>query len=142
MTTTSTSASGTEGGWLSALEQERQGRRNGDHFELWELPEAMTDPFSGLGQRLDATLDSFQYSTEARSLIEWAVIQTGLNDPLTKYTRQELEQAFPRYARDRDAHLKELVLTLKRSNDQETLKKARKHKLAPARAALDRILSR
>ena len=142
MTTTSTGASGKEGGWLTALEQERQGRRNGEHYELWELPEAMTDPFASVERRLEATLDSFRYSTEARSLIDWAVTQTGLDDPLTKYTRQELEQAFPRYARDRDAHLLELVRTLKRSNAQEALKRARKHKLDAARAAFDRAMSR
>lgn len=142
MTTTSTSTSGTEGGWLSALEQERQGRRNGEPYELWELPEAMKDPFSSIERRLLATLDSYRFSTEPRSLTEWAAAQTGLNDPLTKYTRQDLEQAFLRYARDRDAHLKELVLTLKRGNQQDAIKRARKHKLPAARAALDKIMAR
>ena len=104
-----------EGGWLGALEQDA------DEHELWRLPESMTDPFSSLTRRLQATLDSFRFSTEPRSLTAWAVAQTGLEDPLTKYTRQVLEQAFPRFARDRNNHLHELVRQIKRQNEHALL---------------------
>jgi hypothetical protein len=101
------------GGWLDSLGEKRNGQ------ELYSLPDAMTDPFASLTKRLQATLDSYRYSPEPRSLIDWGVAQTGLNDPLSKYTRHELEQAFPRFARDRDQHLQELVRLVKRQGQAE-----------------------
>ena len=53
----------------------------------------MVDPFSSATERLKATLDNFRFNAQARPLIDWAIAQTGLDDPLTLYTRQELEQA-------------------------------------------------
>jgi hypothetical protein len=96
------------GGWLDSL--------NGDRAQaaLWSLPEVMTDPFTSLRQRLVATLDSYRFSKEARSLIEWSIAQTGLEDPLTRFTRHELEEGFDRFARDRVVHLNDLVRTIKR----------------------------
>ena len=104
-------------GWLATLEQDPS------EHELWRLPELMTDPFVSVGRRLQATLDSYRFSSEPRSLTAWAVAQTGLQDPLTKYTRQELESAFPRFARDRNAHLLDLVKKIKRTGETEILKK-------------------
>lgn len=95
-------------GWLASLEQE------GTPHELWALPEALTDLFSNFSDRLRATLESYRFNPDARGLIDWAVVQTGLDDPLSKYNRHEMEQAFARFARDRDRHLVELVRTIKR----------------------------
>lgn len=111
------SSTGGAGGWLSQLER---ANGHGGH-ELWGLPQACNDPFEPLHKRLQATLETYKFSTEPRSLIDWAVIQTGLNDPLSKYTRSELEQAFPRFARDRDDHLKDLVRQIKRKGDAAQL---------------------
>lgn len=110
--------SNSNGGWLSTLEQAPS------EHELWRLPELMSDPFLSLGRRLEATLDSYRFSTEPRSLTAWAVAQTGLHDPLTKYTRQELESAFPRFARDRNVHLQDLVRLIKRKGEGKILEKA------------------
>jgi len=84
----------------------------------------MTDPFASLGARLKATLESFRYSTDAKSIIDWAVAQTGLNDPLSKYTRHELEGAFPRFAHLRDKHLQELVKQIKQKGKVELFQEA------------------
>ena len=46
--------------------------------KLWHLPEAMTDPFASLGARLSATLDSYRFSTDPKSLIDWAVLNRWL----------------------------------------------------------------
>ncbi len=125
-----------DSGWLDKLET-----AGGKKHELWELPDALNDPFATPEQRLRATLDSYKYSTQPRSLIEWAIVQTGLDDPLTKYTRPELEQAFPRFARDRDAHLRTQVREFKRNNDLATLKGCMKGGLIPAaQSALDRAI--
>ena len=126
----------TTGGWLSSLEQDPAGGH-----ELWRLPEAMTDPFSSLARRLQATLDSYRFSTEARSLTAWAVAQTGLDDPLTKYTRQELEQSFPRFARNRDNHLQDLVNQIKRNGERDLLDQALANTRATAaREAIKRVI--
>lgn len=123
------------GGWLGALERATGGTKN----ELWDLPTPMTDPFASLAQRLEATADSYRFSTDPRSLIDWASAQTGLDDPLSKYTRSELEQAFPRFARDRDAHLKNLVWQLKRRGELSVIQGLiRSTRVPAARAALER----
>lgn len=123
-------------GWLDQLE-----RSNKNSHELWELPEALTDVFSSDLQRLAATLDSYKFTTEPRPLIDWAVIQTGMNDPLTKYTRHDLEQAFARFARNRDQHLKELIRQLKRNGKHQTLVQARSQcKVLAGQSALERAM--
>ncbi len=124
------------GGWLSQIE-----RSNSTSHELWELPEALTDVFASDLQRLMATLDTYKYNTEPRPLIDWAVRQTGMDDPLSKYTRHDLEQAFARFARDRDLHLKEFVRQLKRNGKQQVLVQARHQtKILAGQTALDRAM--
>ncbi|WP_428389624.1 DUF3553 domain-containing protein [Mucisphaera sp.] len=108
-------------GWLTELEQ---GKTSGSG-ELWSLPLPMADPFASLKQRLLSTLESYRFTTEPRSLIEWAVTQTGLDDPLSQYTRSELEQAFPRFCRDRDNHLADLIRTAKRQMQHSVLDEVR-----------------
>ncbi|MEM8782871.1 MAG: DUF3553 domain-containing protein [Planctomycetota bacterium] len=130
------SAPGNKDNWLDELET-----AGGKKHELWELPDELTNPFATPEQRLKATLDTYQYSTEPRALIDWARRQTGLDDPLTRYTRPELEQAFPRFARDRDAHLRSIVRDLKRANDMATIKASMKGGLIPAaQSAIDRAI--
>ena len=128
-------SSAREKGWLGSL-----GRSSGSD-ELWRLPDAMTDPFLSIQKRLDATLDSYRFSTEPRSLIDWAIAQTGLSDPLSKYSRPELEQAFPRFARDRDNHLFDMVKSLKRQNQLPMLQQAAQAAKHPGgRSALQRAI--
>ena len=116
----STSSVSSGQGWLGTLSENKD---NQEH-ELLALPEAMTDPFASVGNRLGATLESYRFSTEARCLLDWAIAQTGLQDPLTKYTRHELEEAFRRFARDRDRHLSDLVRQIKRNGKIELLNEA------------------
>ena len=136
MSSSSTSAYPSQSGrgWLASLEKPNQ-------RELWSLPEALTDPFTGLGERLKATMETYRFSTEARSLIEWAAGQTGLNDPLSNHNRHELEQAFARFARDRDLHLAELVRTIKREGKTILLERAMSQtKYQQARQALKKAI--
>ena len=116
----STSPEASSHGWLRTLADS-----NGQtEHELHALPESMTDPFMGVGGRLANTLDSYRFNTEARSILDWAVAQTGLDDPLTKYTRHELEEAFPRFARQRERHLRDLVKQIKTKGKIELLNEA------------------
>ncbi|MBI1337068.1 MAG: DUF3553 domain-containing protein [Phycisphaera sp.] len=124
------------GGWLGSL-----GEKSHDAAELYRLPEAMTDPFASQESRLVATLSSYRFSTEPRSLIEWAVAQTHLDDPLSKYTRPVLEQGFYRFCRDRDNHLLDMVRNLKRNNQHAMLHQiAHKTALPAARNALAKAM--
>ena len=125
---------GGERGWLDDLDGSNRAS------ELWDLPDALSDPFASVGDRLRATLATYRYSTEPKALIDWAIAQTGLNDPLSKYTRPELEQAFPRYARDRDQHLRDLVRQCKRASDFATLKDVGRGLFSAAQSALDKAI--
>jgi len=130
-TTSSTSGGGGGGGWLSAFEK--------TEHELHRLPDALNDPFLSLVERIEATLDTYQFSKDPRVLIDWAIRQTKLNDPMTKYTRHELEVGFDRFARDRDVHLRDLLRQLKqqgRLNEFDSIR--RKTKLPAAVSAMDR----
>ncbi len=132
-------------GWLASLSSKDSGN------ELWSLPAAFSDPFVTLDVRLNATTDSYRFqeangnqanaTPSARGLLDWAVAQTGHNDPLTHHTRHELEQAFRRFARDRDRHLLELVRTAKRQNQAGMIKRMiQKADHPAAKQALERAL--
>jgi len=139
MSTSGFALSNNTGGWLAELESRANGGKQS--HELWDLPEELSDPFLSDEARLKATLETYRYSTEPRSLIEWAQRQTGLEDPLTKYTRTDMEQAFPRFARDRDNHLKDLVRQLKRAGRQNMVEQVRnKCQIPAAVSAVDKAL--
>ena len=73
------------------------------------LPLDARDPFIPLSKRLSFTLDLYRFGRSGRSLSDWAVAQSGLDDPLTRFTRHELEQFFDRWAAERDSHLARLL---------------------------------
>jgi hypothetical protein len=127
----------TSSGWIESLERSVRGSEH----ELWQLPSSMTDPFTSLAERLTATVDSYRFSTEARPLIDWAVVQTGLDDPLSRYSRPELEQAFPGFARNRDQHLKALVRKIKQEGQADLLHQVKQQTRVPeGRRALEKAM--
>jgi len=87
-------------GWLAEAAAESPERR------MAQLPVPCTDPFSTPASRLRATVDQYRFTPEGGSILDWAAVQTGLSDPLTRFSRHELEQFFRRYADNRDAHLR------------------------------------
>lgn len=101
------------GGWLQQLEQLSPLEM------LTRLPEATTDPFASVGSRLKATLDLYRFSNQSGSLLDWAAMQTGMRDPLTKFSRHELEQFFQRFSGEREAHLKKVLADVRKSDDPE-----------------------
>jgi hypothetical protein len=124
-------------GWLDSIAEQN------DHPQsvLWALPEAFTDPFTNLAKRLDTTLESFRFSTEARSLIDWAVAQTGMADPLSVFSRHDLEEAFGRFDRDRGLHLRDLVREIRSKGDRASIQLAmEKVSHDSARVALKRAM--
>ena len=126
-------------GWLGQLGDRT---KNQHENELWQLPEHLTDPFTGLGKRLEATLETYQYSTNPRSILDWACAQTGLDDPMSKYTRHELELGFERFSVERERHLKNLIRQLKAKGELETAKEIRRWlKIPAAVSALDKAMN-
>jgi hypothetical protein len=80
------------------------------------LPDAASDPFRPLKSRIRATIDLYRFEDSGASLIDWAAAQSGLADPMVRFNRHELEQFFARFARERDQHLRRLLLEAKRAD--------------------------
>lgn len=132
------------GGWLASLEN----RNKTNAQNLGELPEGMTDPFSSDRQRLKVILESYRFDPDAataqtmrnpryrpnpfdsryvasgKRLTEWAIAQTGLEDPLSDYSRHEIEEAYARFSQARDQALKELIQQMRKTQPQSTLEQA------------------
>jgi hypothetical protein len=102
------------GGYAAAM-----GAGLNDGSALIQLPEALSDIFAPLEKRLALTLDLYRYSVEARSLFEWATLQSGLADPLSRFSRHELESAFGAWAKKRDTHLRDLVVAIRKAGRPE-----------------------
>jgi hypothetical protein len=85
---------------------------------MTKLPEAATDPFRSLKLRLTATLDLYRFTENGAALLDWAAIQTGLKDPLSRFNRHELEQWFSRFKMELDNHLRKLVRDVRRQEPQ------------------------
>jgi hypothetical protein len=73
------------------------------------IAEAVRDPFNSLRHRLSACLDLYRFERTGRGLVDWAVAQSGLDDPLSRFTRHELEQLFDQWCTQREVHLRRLV---------------------------------
>jgi hypothetical protein len=73
------------------------------------LPESCRDPIKSLAARVTLTLELNRFNDSSRGLVDWAVAQTGLDDPLSRVNRQELETHFRKWSEERDQHLAKLV---------------------------------
>lgn len=102
------------------------------------LPDACTDPFVAPRARLEATLKLFRYGEHGGALIDWAAAQTGLKDPMTIFSRHDLEDLYRRFVFTRDEHLKKTVLELKKV-DPLVLREISRTATKPAQAALKRL---
>jgi Protein of unknown function (DUF3553) len=105
--------------------------------QMLRLPEETRDPFQPLGKRLEATLKLYRFNGSPRSLIDWGIMQSGLDDPLSRFGRHDLEMLYEKWERERDQHLAELLDKLRRDDPHE-FKQVQVSLPAPARAALQR----
>jgi len=92
-----------ESDWLGEVAQRKV------HEAMVSLSEAVRDPFNSLQHRLGACLDLFRFERTGASLLDWAVAQSGLDDPLSRFTRHELEAFFDQWAGNRTEHLQLLL---------------------------------
>ena len=51
------------------------------------------DPFNSLAKRLRACLDLYRFEQTDRGLIDWAVAQSGLSDPLSRFPIRVVREA-------------------------------------------------
>lgn len=102
------------------------------------IPERARDPFANDATRLRETLKLYRFTGSGGSLVEWAVLQSGLSDPLSRFSRHELEDSFSLFTRALDAHLAKQVKAAGSIPRQELVEIAR---TAPERGqqALRRI---
>jgi hypothetical protein len=83
---------------------------------LAKVPEDATDPFRTHKARLQTTLGLYRFTSSGASLLDWAASQTGLKDPLSKFSRHELERLFDRFRANLDAHLKKLAFEMRKAD--------------------------
>jgi hypothetical protein len=86
---------------------------------LQQVPEAAIDPFLSLTERLKAMLATYRFADSPAGLIDWAVIQTGMKDPFTKFSRHALEVQWERFRITMDNHLKKLLPQVRKAAPQE-----------------------
>lgn len=130
------------GGWLAQLEKQQATGNGKPTHDLAELPEPATDPFRSLIARLKSTLELYRFDDGARGLIDWAVAQSGMNDPLAEFSRHELEQQFAAFAQARDAHLRELLITIRRKGEEAAVKQLSSELPPQLQSVLDKARAR
>lgn len=108
---------------------------------LAALPDEAADPFRPLTRRLEATVGLYRFESHGRSLLDWAAAQTGLSDPLSAFSRHDLEEGFTRFRQALEAHLAKLVAQARR--EEPTALAGLGAKATPeAHALLTRLVTR
>ena len=96
-------ASSHETGWLGEIAKKQP------EDAMIAIPEAATDPFAPVTRRLQFVYELYRFNRNGGSLIDWAIAQSGLDDPLSRFNRHELEQFFDRWSWERDRVLAKTV---------------------------------
>lgn len=84
---------------------------------MHSIPLACRDPFNTSEHRLRRTLELYKYDMSGRGLMEWAMAQTGMDDPLTRFNRTELEVFFKHYSHELNQHLAKLLSEMREETD-------------------------
>ncbi len=82
---------------------------------MLKLPDAATDPFTTPKARLQAVVNLYRFSEHGGSILDWAAMQSGMKDPMSRFSRHELEDLFKRWAQIRDEHFKKTIIEFKRN---------------------------
>ena len=102
------------GGWLDQL-----GKNTLDD-RLRRLPETCADAF-GARARLAGVLPLFALGDDPAALLGWARSQTGVADPLSHWSRDELTSAFADFCLARDAFFRNEAARLQKAEGAEAL---------------------
>lgn len=104
------------------------------------LPAEASNPFLSASRRLEFVLSLYRFEPQTR-LIDWAVAQSGLGDPLSRFSRHELEQFFQLWAFERDAALQRLLADQEFRGRPEVVQRIAAKAAPAAQAAIRRIQS-
>ena len=85
-------------------------------LKMTRLPDAATDPFATTESRFKATLALYRFAPTGGSLLDWAAMQSGLSDPMSRFNRHELEKFFESFVIVRDGHLRKLASELRKAD--------------------------
>ena len=84
---------------------------------MTSLPDRATDPFMPPRARLEFIYSLYRFNRNGGSLIEWAMAQSGLDDPMSRFNRHELEQFFDRWSWERDRTLARTLEECRKAGD-------------------------
>ena len=101
-----------ESGWLGEIAKTQP------EEAMTQLPPAVVDPFTSVRSRLESAIRLYRFKPHGASLVDWAVAQSGLDDPLSRFNRHELEEFFGRWAWARDEHVRTLVGEARRNGEK------------------------
>lgn len=96
------------GGWLGAIS-----KQSADNV-MTALAGEATDPFASLRRRFEYSVQLYRFDGSPTRLVEWSIAQSGLDDPMARFNRQELEQLYKRWLFNLDAHVLKLLGELRR----------------------------
>ncbi len=96
-----------EAGWL-----DRAAKTTIDD-RLAALPEAVREFLGTAAQRIVVLSRLYELNDDPAGLLRWARSQTGVADPLTLWTRDELRASFDEFCRRRDKLLREAAAMLR-----------------------------
>jgi hypothetical protein len=126
-----------QSGWLADLGRDTLDDR------LRALPQQVTEVLGTPSERLAALIPLYETHDDSASLLRWARAQTGVADPLSLWSRDELQAAFDDFCTERDALLRNLAARLRQSQGPGAVPQALAsvpEKLRPVvRAALQRL---
>ncbi|MEN9668859.1 MAG: hypothetical protein RLZZ386_766 [Planctomycetota bacterium] len=91
------------GGWLGSISKQTA------NDLMTTLPGEATDPFAHPKRRLEVTIKLYRFDGTPARLVEWSIAQSGLDDPMSRFNRQELEQLYKKWMFNLDAHLLKLL---------------------------------
>lgn len=101
-----------ETGWLGEI------AKNKPEDAMTSLPDRATDPFMPPRNRLEFLYGLYRFNRNSGSLLEWAIAQSGLDDPMTRFNRHELEQFFDRWSWERDRALARTLDECRKAGEQ------------------------
>jgi len=81
---------------------------------MTKLPDAATDPFTTTQSRFKATLGLYRFAPTGGSLLDWAAMQSGMADPMSRFNRHELEKFFESFVIVRDNHLRKIAAEMRK----------------------------
>ena len=108
--------------------------------ELGTLPESLADRSLPPASRLTDALAWFRFEGSGAMVLDWAIARTGWRDPLSRYSRNEIEEQHARFFNSLHGTLRSLVMDTMHQGPQQ-LADAVKNAPPQGRAAAQRALS-